>query len=85
MMEHNTQHEQKDIPEDRHKTAVRKVEDMVTDPTEPHHNQRAVKTRDAEVRDVQYRESKQICNFSGQGEEYQVLRGVDFINTKKIS
>ena len=56
-MKHNTQHKQKDILEDWHKTKVRRVEDMVTDPTEPHHNHRAVKTRDAEVMKVQYRES----------------------------
>ena len=53
-MKKNTPHKQKDLPEDVYKTAVREVVDMVEEPTEPH--QKAVKTREAEFREVQSRE-----------------------------
>jgi hypothetical protein len=65
-MKKNAPHKQKDYPEGVQKTAARMVEDMVTDPTEPH--QKAVKTQEAEVRDVQLRE---FCSFATRGGKHE--------------
>ena len=61
----NTPHKQKDYLGNWHKTAVRMVEDTVTDPTEP--QQKTVKTREAEVRNVLSRQSREFCSFATQG------------------
>ena len=53
---------QKDSVRDVYKTVARKVVDTVRDPTELH--QKAVKKREAEVRDVQ---STEICSFTYRG------------------
>ena len=58
----NPSHKQKDLPEDEYNTAVRKVVDMVKEPTETH--QKAVKTREAEVRDVLSRQSREFRSFA---------------------
>jgi hypothetical protein len=76
-MKKNTPHKQKDLPEDVYKTAVREVVDMVEEPTEPH--QKAVKTREAEVRDVQ---SRRFCSFATQGGKHELRRGEFYIDVK---
>merc|ERR1712129_573799 len=60
-------HTQKDCLEDEYRTAVRMVEDMFTDTTEPH--LKAVNTLEAEVRKVQ---SKEFAPFGG---KYEVQKG----------
>jgi hypothetical protein len=47
-----------------HKTTVKMVVDMVTDSTEP--DQKTVKTREAEVRDMQLKGVLQLCHPRGQ-------------------
>jgi hypothetical protein len=54
---------------------ARKVVDMVRDPTEL--NQKAVKTREAEVRDVQ---SREICSFAYRGGKHEVRGVVNYID-----
>ena len=77
-MKKNAPHKQKDYPEGVHKTAVRMVEDTVKDPTEPH--RKAVKTQEAEVRDVQ---SREFCSFATRGGKYEVWRGEFYINVER--
>ena len=67
-------HAQKDCLEDKYRTAVRMVEDMFRDTTEPH--LKAVNTLEAEVRKVQ---SKEFATFGG---KYEVQKGIDFIDRK---
>jgi hypothetical protein len=74
----NPSHKQKDLPEDEYKTAVRKVVDMVKEPTETH--QKAVKTREAEVGDMQ---SRRFCSFATRGGKHELRRGEFYINVKK--
>ena len=67
-------HTQKDCLKDEYRTAVRMVEDMFRDTTEPH--LKAVNTLEAEVRKVQ---SKEFATFGG---KYEVQKGIDFIDRK---
>ena len=66
---------QKDCLEDKHRTAVRMVEDKFRDTTEPH--LKAVSTIEAEVRKVL---SKEFATFGG---KHEVQKGIDFIDRKK--
>jgi uncharacterized protein YktB (UPF0637 family) len=77
-MKKTAPHKQKDYSEGMHKTTVRMVEDTVTDPTEPH--QKAVKTQEAEVRDVQ---SREFCSFATRGGKHEVRRGEFYIDKKR--
>jgi hypothetical protein len=54
------------------------VVDTVTDPTEP--DQKTVKTREAEVRDVQ---SREFYSFATRGGKHEVQRGEFYINVKR--
>jgi hypothetical protein len=76
-----TPHEQKDYLGKRHKTTVRMVEDMVTDPTEPH--MKTVKTQEAEVRNLLGRQSREFCSFAIPGGKLGVRRGKIYIVLKK--
>ena len=69
----NSPHMKKDYLGNLHKTAVK----MVLDPTEP--DQKTVKTREAEVRDVQPRE---LYSFATRGGKHEVQRGEFYINVK---
>ena len=78
-------HTQKDCLKDEYRTAVRMVEDMFRDTTEPH--LKAVNTLEAEVRKVQSKEfatfggsMKEFANFGG---KHEVQKGIDFIDGKK--
>ena len=66
---------QKDCLEDKHRTAVRMVEDKFRDTTEPH--LKAVSTIEAEVRKVL---SKEFATFGG---KHEVQKGINFNNGKK--
>ena len=66
---------QKDCLEDKHRTAVRMVEDKFRDTTEPH--LKTVNTLEAEVRKVL---SKEFATFGG---KHEVQKGINFTNGKK--
>jgi hypothetical protein len=79
-MKRTNPHKQKDYLGKWHKTAVRMVEDMVTDPTEPH--MKTVKTREAEVRKVLSRQSREFCSFAYRGGKHKVQRVENYIKVE---
>ena len=71
MIKKNNPHKQKDFLRNVHKTAAKMVVETVTDPTEPH--KKSVKTREAEVRDVQSRVFYCFANPGGKHEVQGVV------------
>jgi hypothetical protein len=76
-MQKTNPHKQTDFLRDKYMTAAREVVDTVKDPTELH--QKAVTTREAQVRDVQSRE-REFYSFANRGGKHEVWGVVNYID-----